>query len=69
MRGTGTEKEVEICATNVTDKIKFMNTYSPMNPRTKTDPVSETSCFYTQQHLAMEKIQQCYVLYTIVRTL
>jgi hypothetical protein len=26
MHGTGTEKEVEICATNITNKIKCMST-------------------------------------------
>jgi hypothetical protein len=40
MRGTGTEKEVEICATNITNKTTCMST----NAKTETDPVSETSC-------------------------
>jgi hypothetical protein len=38
----------------------------------ETDPVSETSCFYSLEYPTMEKVQKThifYVLYTIVRTL
>jgi hypothetical protein len=34
----------------------------PLHLRTETDPISETSCFYSQEHRTMEKVQNsvCY---------
>jgi general stress protein 26 len=69
MRGTGLEKEVEICATNTTNKSKRTDTNAMkrgkncedtrphLNQMTKTDPVSETSWFFSQEHRTMEEVQ------------
>jgi hypothetical protein len=40
MRGTGIEKEVEICATNITNNTKFMSTIAK-----EWGPVTEISSF------------------------
>jgi hypothetical protein len=44
-------------------EIKFfkggqMSVFPPIHLRTESDPVSETSCFYTQQHRTIEKVQK-----------
>jgi hypothetical protein len=31
---------------------------TPLHLRVETDPVSEMSCFYSQEHSAMEKVQK-----------
>jgi hypothetical protein len=50
MRATGIKKDVKIIATNITNETKGSNcvgVFSLLQLRTGTDPVSETSCFYS----------------------
>jgi hypothetical protein len=36
----------------------LVGVFSTLHMRTETDPVSETSCFYSQEHRTMEKVQK-----------
>jgi hypothetical protein len=64
MRGTGLEKEVEICATNITNKTKCMSTHAKKSkPSKKRSTKKAGEAYHVWKHITHNLQSVCDLIY------